>query len=81
MLLAMCYLQEVHKEGVVHFDLKGHNILLEKLPGAKEEEFWQPSTDRPPFRVVLADFGDSCDFRLSDDQLTTRYPIFYQDMQ
>jgi len=81
MLLAVCYLQEVHKEGVVHFDLKGHNILLEKLPGAKEEEFWQPSTDRPPFRVVLADFGDSCDFSLSDDQLTTRYPIFYQDMQ
>ena len=68
----MCCLQEVHKEGVVHFDLKGHNILLEKLPGAKEEEFWQPSTDEPPFRVVLADFGDSCDFSLCNEQLTTR---------
>ncbi|DBA77935.1 TPA: hypothetical protein ACH3X2_008356 [Trebouxia sp. C0005] len=64
--------QEVHKEGVVHFDLKGHNILLEKLPCAKEEDFWQPSTDQPPFKVVLADFGDSCDFSLSDEQLTAR---------
>ena len=65
-------MQEVHNEGIAHFDLKCHNILLEKLPGAEEEEFWQPSSDQPPFKVVLADFGDSCDFSLSGQLFTTR---------
>jgi len=57
---------------VVHFDLKGDNILLEKLPGAEEEEFWRPDTDQPAFRVVLADFGDSCDFSLSEQKFTCK---------
>jgi hypothetical protein len=43
--------------GVVHFDLKCDNVLLEALPGGGE--FWAPRTPRPPFRVVLADFGES----------------------
>ena len=65
-------LQEVLKEDVVHFDLKCDNILLEMLPGVREEEFWYPSTDQPEFKVVLADFGDSCDFSLSEQKFTTK---------
>lgn len=45
--------------GVVHFDLKSDNILLEPLPGTNPVEFWAPMTGRPPFRVVLGDFGES----------------------
>ena len=45
--------------GVIHFDLKCDNILLESLPGVSEAEFWAPKTATPPFRVVLADFGES----------------------
>jgi len=51
--------------GVVHFDLKCDNILLEPLPGISAADFWTPQTARPPFRVVLGDFGESkmyCDF-------------------
>ncbi|KAL4458989.1 hypothetical protein ABPG75_013854 [Micractinium tetrahymenae] len=47
------------ERGVVHFDLKCDNCLLEPLPGVSEAEFWAPSSERPPFRVVLADFGES----------------------
>ena len=45
--------------GVIHFDLKCDNILLEPLPGRSEAEFWAPPSSTPPFRVVLADFGES----------------------
>ena len=65
-------LQAVADQEVVHFDLKCDNILLEALPGVSEEQFWAPTIDTPPFRVVLADFGDSCDFSLSEQKLTTR---------
>lgn len=57
---------------MVHFDLKCDNILLEALPGVPEEKFWAPTSDVPPFKVVLADFGDSCDFSLSESKFTTR---------
>ncbi|KAL3131548.1 hypothetical protein ABBQ38_007850 [Trebouxia sp. C0009 RCD-2024] len=65
-------LKAVADQDVVHFDLKCDNILLEALPGISEEQFWQPTTDTPPFKVVLADFGDSCDFSLSDQKFTTK---------
>ena len=45
--------------GVLHFDLKCDNVLLEPLPGAAGTEFWAPAGPSPPFRVVLADFGES----------------------
>ncbi len=44
---------------VLHFDLKCDNVLLEALPGVQEADFWAPSDAVPPFRVVLADFGES----------------------
>lgn len=45
--------------GIIHFDLKCDNILLELLPGRNEAEFWAPTSSTPPFKVVLADFGES----------------------
>jgi serine/threonine protein kinase len=50
---------ELLDDGVIHFDLKCDNILLEPLPGRSEAEFWSPSSATPPFKVVLADFGES----------------------
>ena len=50
---------ELLDAGVIHFDLKCDNILLEPLPGHSEAEFWAPSSAKPPFKVVLADFGES----------------------
>ncbi len=50
---------ELLDAGVIHFDLKCDNILLEPLPGYSEAEFWAPSSAKPPFKVVLADFGES----------------------
>ena len=44
---------------VLHFDIKCDNVLLEPLPGVGEAQFWCPSRADPPFRVVLADFGES----------------------
>jgi hypothetical protein len=34
-------------------------LLLEPLPGISEADFWAPREPVPPFRVVLADFGES----------------------
>ncbi|CAG9464973.1 unnamed protein product [Pedinophyceae sp. YPF-701] len=50
---------QLQARGVVHFDLKCDNVLLEPLPGVSEEEFWCPTTAEPPFRVALTDFGES----------------------
>lgn len=52
--------RQLHAQGVAHFDLKGDNVLLEAAPGCGEDSFWRPGDPRPPFRVVLADFGESC---------------------
>ena len=68
----LLFLQALSEQEVVHFDLKCDNVLLDMLPGASIEDFWQPATDQPAFRVVLADFGDSCDFSQSGNKFTTR---------
>ena len=47
---------------MVHFDIKGDNILLETMPGISEADFWSPPSSSPPFRVVFADFGESVVF-------------------
>lgn len=60
------------RDNVVHFDLKSDNVLLERAPGASEDEFWRPSAARPPFRVVLADFGESRMYTSADGAITVR---------
>jgi serine/threonine protein kinase len=57
--------------GVVHFDIKCDNFLLEPLPGTSLAEFWAPSSEKPPFRVVLADFGESKLFAGGSEGATT----------
>jgi hypothetical protein len=52
-------LLRLHAGNVVHFDLKLQNIFLEPLSDVREDHFWNPPTDRPPFRVILGDFGES----------------------
>lgn len=56
----------------MHFDIKGDNILLEPLPGVSEVDFWSPPSSQPPFRVVLADFGESVAFADLDAGMTLR---------
>jgi hypothetical protein len=51
--------QALMEANVLHFDLKCDNVLLELLPGVADADFWAPSNAAPPFRVVLADFGES----------------------
>lgn len=55
---------EMISRRVVHYDIKCDNILLEPLstPLATHGGDWDP--DRPPFRVVLADFGESRMFKV-----------------
>ncbi len=65
---------EILDAGVVHFDLKCDNVLLNPLPGVSEEAFWKgaksgskllsflkKSGNNPhlAFKVVLGDFGES----------------------
>jgi serine/threonine protein kinase len=35
--------QRMAEKGIIHFDLKCDNVLLEPLPGVSEERFWCPS--------------------------------------
>ena len=51
---------------------KCDNILLEALPGVSESDFWAPPSDCPPFRVVLADFGESRRFGSKNAAATIR---------
>lgn len=67
-----CVPQVLSEEQVVHFDLKCDNVLLEPLPGVDEQAFWAPPSADLPFLIVLADFGDSCDFSHSDSKCTFR---------
>ena len=64
--------QGLHKEDVVHFDLKCDNILLAVRDGTTDTELFEPATDRLPCDLILADFGESCDFKLSDSHFSTR---------
>lgn len=58
---------------VVHFDIKGDNVLLDALPGLSEQEFWTPATTKLPFKVVFADFGESVVFSDINAGTTLRY--------
>lgn len=67
-----CGMQVLAAANVVHFDLKCDNILLEAAVGASEAEFWLPASARPPFRVVLADFGESRMYSSAQGAVTVR---------
>ena len=56
---------------VVHYDLKCDNVLLEPLPG-RQTDFWAPAVAEPPFRIVLADFGESRMYSSAQAALTVR---------
>eukprot|EP00210_Caulerpa_lentillifera_P004581 g4371.t1 len=64
--------KKLHDNNVVHFDLKCSNVLLEPLPGISEEHFWNPPTEDPPFRVVLADFGEARSYHNNWEAKTVR---------
>ena len=75
------YPQVLSDENVVHFDLKCDNILLEALPldgkdemskASTDEALMRPLSEEPPFRVILADFGESRMYGSPDDALTVR---------
>lgn len=66
-------MQVMRDAGVVHFDLKGDNILLEPEAGCSVADFWAPPDGQPRFRVVLADFGESKSFASLDGDTTVRY--------
>ena len=72
----------LEKYGVVHYDVKADNFLLEPEPGCSPEKFWNPplpqipstttslsqslSSSSLPFRVVITDFGESRLFAAGD---------------
>lgn len=56
-----------------HFDLKCDNVLIDPIdPNIEEEELLNPRSDKPPFNVCLADFGESTVYQSEDDGYTTR---------
>ncbi|XRA97584.1 putative serine/threonine-protein kinase [Pycnococcus provasolii] len=65
----------VHAQGVVHFDLKSDNVLIEPLPGVSNAELWHPAAahldgqSRLPFHCVLTDFGDAKVLRQAGAQM------------
>ena len=65
-------MQDLSTSHIVHFDIKSDNILLEPLPEVSENEFWHPNPGVLPFRIVLADFGESKQFANIDGATTVR---------
>ena len=59
-------------DNVVHFDLKCDNVLLEPVAGASDADFWRPGSARPPFHIVLADFGESRMYASAHGAVTIR---------
>jgi hypothetical protein len=57
---------------VVHFDLKCDNVLLEPLAGVADDDFWAPRSEAPPFRAVIADFGESRRYSSASAAFTVR---------
>lgn len=62
----------IHDNNVVHFDLKCSNVLLDPLPGVAEAHIWSPPTEEPPFRIVVADFGEARSYSNSWEARTVR---------
>ena len=66
------------KDSVVHFDLKGSNVLIDPNHGVKDSELWsnlapsQSSALNPPFQAVLADFGEARSYRNAEEAFTVR---------
>lgn len=49
----------LHSRGVIHFDIKCENVLLNPKKGVSEEDFWHPPKDELTFDIVFSDFGES----------------------
>ena len=67
-----CTMQALASRNLVHFDIKGENVLLESLTGAEEDTVWSCPPDQPPFKCVLADFGVSRQYASAAAAFTVR---------
>ena len=50
---------------MVHFDIKGDNILLEMLPGMSEQDFWLPPAASHPSGSCLQTLARQQSSRIS----------------
>ncbi|KAK3247711.1 hypothetical protein CYMTET_42796 [Cymbomonas tetramitiformis] len=64
--------QRLSDSGVVHYDIKCDNVLLQPAPDVDDMEFWDPEDDTPPFTVVIADFGESRRYSSAERAWTAR---------
>ena len=60
--------------GVVHYDIKADNFLLEPTQGCSVSDFWNPPerSTLSAFRIVITDFGESRSFGPSETEGTLR---------
>ena len=60
--------------GVVHYDIKADNFLLEPTQGCSVSDFWNPPerSTLSVFRIVITDFGESRSFGPSETEGTLR---------
>jgi serine/threonine protein kinase len=69
------YLQVLASASVVHFDLKAANVLIQPNEGVTDGTLWGPPPPppcEPPFRAVLADFGEARAYRSAEEAFTAR---------
>lgn len=66
-------MQVIAELRIVHFDLKCDNILVEPIcAGEHELDPLELPSERPPFNVILADFGEARMFDASELAATSR---------
>jgi serine/threonine protein kinase len=68
-------LQVMAADAVVHFDLKGANVLVEPLEGVRDTQLYgapPPPPCHPLFKVAIADFGEARQYGNSEEAYTVR---------
>jgi serine/threonine protein kinase len=68
-------MQALATDAVVHFDLKGANVLVEPLEGVRDSQLYgapPPPPCQPLFRVVIADFGEAQSYSSTEKAYTVR---------
>ena len=78
-------MERLHARGIIHFDLKGENVLLEPRPGVSDAQLFSPGPHAPqqhtqqqqqdyslPFDTHLADFGESVEYGSPEGAFTQR---------